>query len=379
MFWHVFYYNIKMTIRDKELVFWTLGFPVILATFFGFAFTNISQSADFKAIPMGVVETAAYEEDTRFQELIDTHSEDEDPMFTISTFGDEDSAKAALKEKTIRGYIVVDDGIRLAVAGSSIGESIMKQFLDYYLQMTSATERILADDPMYGMQMENILSKEITYVEDEESKTNTPDSALTYYFALIAMTCLYASFAGMKQVSLVQANQSAEAARISLSPVNKLKVFFGSILSVLLVQFLAITLLLLYMHFVQGVEFGNNIPFILLASAVGCLFGISLGAFLGVLIKGGEGIKTAVIISFSMTMSYFAGLMSASVKLDTVKNMPFMAYANPATLIADSFYALYYYNTYDRFFQNILILLVMSAILITGFTLIMRRQQYESL
>ncbi len=379
MFWHVFYYNIKTTIRDRELIFWTLGFPVILATFFGFAFTNISQSADFDAIPMGVVETVEYQEDTRFQELLKDHSSDEDPMFSITNYPDEESAKSALKDKEIRGYIVVEDTIQMAVAGSEIGESIMKQFFDYYLQMTSASERILADDPMNGLRIGDVLGQEITYLKDEESQTNTPDSALTYYYALIAMTCLYAAFHGIKQVSLVQANQSAEAARISLTPVNKLKIFFGSILSVLLVQFFSITLLLAYMHFVQGVDFGNNIPFILFAAAVGCLFGVSFGAFLGVFIKGGEGIKTAVIISFTMTMSYFAGLMNAGAKLDTVKNLPFMAYLNPATLIADSFYALYYYHTYDRFLQNISILLVMTVVLITGFTLIMRRQQYESL
>jgi ABC-2 type transport system permease protein len=379
MFWHVFYYSIKTTIRDKQLIFWTLFFPVIMATFFGIAFTNISQTADFKAIPMGVVETEKYKEDTRLQDLIDSHSDDEDPMFYLSVFQDEAGAKAALKEKSIQGYIVVDDTIQLAVAGSDINEAIMKQFFDYYLQMTSATERILADDPMYGLGMEEVLGKEIVYVQEEESQTNTPDSALTYYYALIAMTCLYAAFHGIKQVSMVQANQSSEAARVSLSPTNKLKVFFASILSVLVVQFLSILLLLLYMHFVQGVDFGNNIPYILLASAVGCLFGISFGSFVGIVLKTGEGIKTAVIISFTMTMSYFAGLMSSTVKFDTVKNMPFMAYANPANLIADSFYSLYYYNTYDRFFQNVSILLGISIVLIIGVTLIMRRQQYESL
>ena len=44
MFWHNFKYNLKILLRDHALVFWTLAFPLILATFFSLAFSNIEQS-----------------------------------------------------------------------------------------------------------------------------------------------------------------------------------------------------------------------------------------------------------------------------------------------------------------------------------------------
>ena len=49
------------------------------------------------------------------------------------------------------------------------------------------------------------------------------------------------------------------------------------------------------------------------------------------------------------------------------KNMPIINKLNPASMITDGFYSLYYYDTLDRYFFNIVSLLIFSAIAITRF------------
>ena len=51
MFWHIFRYNLKSDLRDRALVFWTLAFPLILATLFGMAFANLGQTEGFQPDP----------------------------------------------------------------------------------------------------------------------------------------------------------------------------------------------------------------------------------------------------------------------------------------------------------------------------------------
>jgi ABC-2 type transport system permease protein len=87
------------------MLFWTLGFPVILATFFGMAFANISTATEFETIRMGVVNTAEYKADSNFQTHLkaasDASDSSGDPMFELTVFDTQEDAAAALREKTI--------------------------------------------------------------------------------------------------------------------------------------------------------------------------------------------------------------------------------------------------------------------------------------
>ncbi len=380
MFWHVFKYNIKTTVRDFEVLFWTLAFPIMLATFFGFAFSNLNQGAKLDTVPLGIVKTEEYSSNEILKESIDEVSQkEEDALLAVTYFDTQEKAELALQEKSIAGYLVVDSKINLHVSDSKIQQSILKEFLDHYLQMTSAAENIIAKDPENGLKIQTILSENIEYLKDEESSTSTPNNIFIYYYALIAMTSLYGAFLGMKQVSMTQANQSATAARINLSPVHKMKVFFISLFSVTLIQYISILLLIAYMHFVQRVEFGHHLGYILIASFAGCLVGVSFGALVGAVSKKSEGFKTAIVITLSMVMCFLAGLMQAPIKYQVVKAAPIMAYINPAALISDSFYSLYYFDSLNRYFLNVSILFAFSIVLFLLVYLVMRRQQYESI
>lgn len=380
MFWHIFTYRLKCTVRDVQTLFWTLAFPVIMATLFGMAFVNLGSLDVFETVNIGVVNTDQYKADTALNSHMDSVTADsDDPLFHVTMYEDEASAKTALTESTIAGYILETDDIHLYIRSSGINQTIMKGFLDWYQQTLSSVENIIKDDPSAAMGISDILSENVTYIEDAETNTNKPNMTLAYYYGLIAMTCLYGAFMGVKEVSAIQANQSPQGARLGLAPVHKLKVFFSSLCSVTLVQYISILLLVGYLAFVIKVDFGNQLGYILLASFAGCCMGVSFGAFIGAVLKCGEGLKTGVVISLSMIMSYLSGLMSAQVKYQAVKSLPILAYINPGNLIADAFYSLYYYNTYERYFLNVILLFAFSVVFYLVVYFVMRRQQYESI
>ena len=379
MFWHIFNYRLKSTVRDVQTLFWTLAFPIILVSFFAMAFSNLENISEYNTIKIGLVNTQQYKDDAMLQSHITSVSTADDPLFDVTVYDTKEEASTALSDKEISGYILKDDALHLYIRSSGIDQTIMKEFLDWYLQTTSSVENIIKADPAAGMNIAGILSQNITYVKDTDTGTNKPNDVLTYYYALIAMTCLYGAFMGSKEVTAIQANQSTQAARLNLAPVHKLKVFLSSLCAVTLIQYLSILLLVAYMAFILKVDFGNQVGYILLASFAGCCAGVSFGAFIGAATKKGEGIKTGLIISASMAMSFLSGLMVAQMKYIATKSFPILAYINPANLIADAFYALYYYNTYNRYFLNVGLLFAFAFVFYLIVYLIMRRQQYASI
>ena len=176
-----------------------------------------------------------------------------------------------------------------------------------------------------------------------------------------------------------QGNLSDQAARINMVPVRKMKLFISSLLAALTVQYLSILLLIAYLNFILKISFGSQIGYILLAGLTGSVMGVAIGAFIGAVSKLGEGIKTAFLIAISMICSFFSGLMVGDIKYLANKAFPLLSRLNPANLVSDAFYALYYYDTYARYWTNIGLQLLLTAILFLVIFLAIRRRRYASL
>lgn len=70
MFWHLFKYHFKSSIRNKSAIFWCFAFPLILATLFYFAFGNLlKESEKLEPVPVAVVEMKATKNAEGFKKL----------------------------------------------------------------------------------------------------------------------------------------------------------------------------------------------------------------------------------------------------------------------------------------------------------------------
>jgi ABC-2 type transport system permease protein len=380
MFSHIFITRIKCIIRDKQLVFWTLLFPIVLATLFKIAFSNLESNEMFKPIDIAVVNNQAYESDHGFKGAMDQVSkEGTDRLFNV-TFTDDKNAEELLKNSKISAYIFLNPEVNLVVKSSGLNQTVIKSFLDNYKESANAVALIAEKNPKAlnsGLIKDATTFKE--YTKEISPSRGGPNTTLNYFYTLIAMACLYGGFSGLKEITDIQGDLSKRAARINMAPVHKMKMFIYSLTAAFLIQYTEILILLLYLHFGLKVDFGNQLPYIVLLCFVGNATGISFGAMVGALVKKKEGLKIAILIAVTNVGSFLAGMMYVNMKYIVEKNIPILSYVNPAALITDGFYTLYYYNTYQRFFINIFILIGLSIVFCLSTYAVIRRQKYASL
>ena len=218
--------RLKCLLRNKENIFWTFLFPVVLATLFNLAFQNLYSSESFESIPIAVINNGDYANMEEFQDALEgatTSSEENGSKLFMVTESDDQEAKALLDENDIIGYIVPGEEMQLTVKGSGIEQTIVKSFLDSYSQITNTVASILTANPASYPELMNDISNRSTYVNEIPIGNNPPDVTLNYYYALLAMATLFGSFWGLKEITDIQENLSYKGARINIAPVHKMK------------------------------------------------------------------------------------------------------------------------------------------------------------
>ncbi len=384
MFAHIFTYRLRVLLRDRILIFWTLLYPIALGTFFGIAFHNIGNGSPFHSIPVAVVENAVWQSDETFRTALQDASVDDagKKLFAVTAMSQE-QANQSLKDGDVVGYLVLEEGeagaagnIRVVVHSSGVSQSILRQFVDSYLQTSAAYTTILTENPD-AMQSLSAVPEEAA-IEDATPGGMASNSTIPYFYALIAMAALFGGFWGQREVNDAQADQSDLGQRLGVAPIHKLKALVAGMCAAILLQFASLLVLIAYLALVLGVQFTAPLP-MLLASLLGSAMGVTFGAFLSALPIRKEGIKIAVLITVSLALSFLAGLMVSTVKYSVIHAVPAMAYLNPANVLSDAFYALYAYTDYSRFLLNVGLLGVFSVAFSLIIYLFTRRQKYDSL
>lgn len=378
MFAHIFVSRLKCLMRNRITLFWTLVFPILLAVCFNMSLRNINNHEAFRPIPVAVVNDTAYQKDASFRTALKSVSEGKNRIFTL-TETTKDNAVKLLANGKVDGFLADGAKIGMTVNRSDFSQSIIQLFLDSYLQTSSAAGNIMKTDPAAYRQMAEALKTQVDYTRNTPIGNAAPDNTLSYFFALIAMACLYGSFWGMDEVTNIQANLSDRAARINLVPVHKLKVFLSSMAAAFAISFSEVLILLAFLRYCLQVDFGPKTGFILLTSFVGCLVGLFMGAVISAFTKS-EGLKVGVSLGVVMVGCLLSGMMGQQgLQYLIQQHVPVIGYLNPVNLLSDAFYCLYYFSNYSRYWLNVGLLCVYIAVFCTATYLIIRRRKYASL
>jgi len=375
MFLFNYAYRLKCILRNRELMFWTLMFPILLAILFNLAFSNIYSTEKFIKVNVALVQNDALTANPAFSDALSKM----DDLFVVSQTTLEE-ADTLLKENQIDGYIIFDPELKLMVNRSGLNQTIIRGFLDDFLQSSATLVTVISENPaaLESGTIAGVYSR-TDYLSAVSASKSSPDTTVHFFYTLIAMTCLYGGFLGVNEVIAIQANLSDVGARINTAPTNKLTVFLSSMLAATTIQLAELLLLLAFIVGVLGISFGDQLGYIALACVIGSLTGVTFGTFIAATVKKSEGIITGILIGSTMTMSFLAGMMSADIKYLVATKMPILGYLNPANLITNSFYALYYYNTPTQFFINILLLCGFTLLFSATTYFVLRRQTYASL
>lgn len=371
--------QLKIILKNKAIIFWTLVFPIALATFFNLAFSNLNNEEKFKVIDVAIIDNENYQSNENFKSMIDELSKTDENQIFNTLYIDISEAKDLLNNNKIVGFIEVKDNIEITVLENGINSTIMKSVIDQYLQISSTTHNIITYKYLNNLDTSNN-DLEMNYQNYFKDTTNgNEDVTVIYFYTLIGMVCLYGGFFGIKAVNQTEANLSKQGARVAISPTKKSTILFISLVVSFIIQYIEMLLLLLYLVFVLNVSFGNQLPYILLLTAIGCLSGVALGTFIGSVSKKSYDSKVTILTSITMILSFLAGMMVIDIKYLIEDKIPLFAKINPVSLITDGLYSLYYYSTYNRFFENIIYLVIFSVVLSVLSIMIMRRKKYDSI
>lgn len=141
---HLLHYRLKCFLRDRQMLFWTLVFPLLLATLFNLAFANLSAIDTFIRIPVAVVDNADYRQNGPLQSALAVVSGQapDGGLFDLVMTTEAD-ARRMLAQKQVDGVILLDPELRLLVKESGLPATILKSFLDDYNQTDQAIHDIL--------------------------------------------------------------------------------------------------------------------------------------------------------------------------------------------------------------------------------------------
>lgn len=389
MFFHNFKYTLKILFQNKMLLFWTYAFPIILGTFFMMAFSNIEKSETLDIINIAIVNSEEFQNNTLLKHTFEVLGDEsnENYMFDIE-YVEEDKAREMLEDEDIVGYIICSPSLKVVVKRSDVSETILKQTVESVeTKNKMITTSILLESSKYDSatgDYDELVDKVINEVN--EIKVNIKDTTASHmsytmieFYTLIAMACLYGGILGMVALNYALANMSNTGKRISVSPVHRLKLLLGSIVASYITQVLGITLLLLYTIFVLNVDYGTHLPQIILLALLGSFAGLSFGTMVASLIKTNDNVKTGIVISITMLGCFLSGMMGITMKYIIDTNVPILNIVNPANMITDGFYSLYYYNTMNQYYFDIISLLIFSFTMILISQASLRRQVYDSI
>jgi len=376
MFWSNYYKRLLVSLRDRGSLIWTLIFPIILGTLFFFTFSGLDTVGQLRAFPIGVVDDVAFRSDDAFQTALESAS-GEGGLFELTFFTDAAQADRALENGDIEGYIKGGEIPVLIVTDDGINQTIAKSFLDRYIQTRNSVALILAAGPEAAHDLPELLMH-VSYTEQISLSQNPPSNSVNYFYALLAMLCMYGGFQGHACVIYLQANLSSLGARRTLSPTRRWRLILSDLLAGITVTFACLLVVVLYIIFVLGINFGPQLGAVLLTCLIGSMLGVSFGAMISAASRLKEMVKVAIVVTVSMVCSFLSGLMVGGVNYIIAERAPVVAWINPAARIVDAFYCLYFYDTYERYFLNVAIVLAMTVVMFLVTAIFLRRQRYES-
>lgn len=388
MFLHEFVYEMKRLLRQKDEIFWVLLFPMILGTMFHFAFGNLTNASEnFHTIPVAVcVEDG--EAGKAFADVLEEiGAQGEVPLLNID-YADRESAEDMLKHNEVSGIFYAGDDISLACLSADsdaadsvllMEQSILEIILREYRTNVSAITELAAGNLESLNEILSLAQSDESYGKELKMTDGNMNGVVQYFYNLIAMACLYTSFAGSQIAVKNQANLSALGARKRVSPNGKFLSITAQFCSSLLTQFFCVAVNVLYLLYVLRVDFGTSLPLLLLTVFTGCVMGISFGFLIGSAGRAGEGLKMGIMICFSMLCCFLSGLMLSEMRLLVESFCPFLNDINPAVRLSDAFLTLNIYGVTARYAGNLLALLAMAAVFLCAGCFLVRRKTYASI
>lgn len=396
-----FLVSVKSLVRTPSVIVWVLAFPLIMSAIFLFMFSGMRTDGVVDPVPVALVAPADEKDDASvgsFAQVVDALAESgEDQLLDLRRVRTADEAEVLLASGEIDGYFeIASDGAPVLTVGSAftlasadgssaVNRTILETVASSYVQSRALLKEVARRDPAAladPAAVTDALGIQVA-VEQAQITHTRPEVVVRYYYALLGMSTLMASQAGMLAVAYAQPGVSALGARRAVSGTSRLRQLAGCALGAWAVSIVALTLAFAFLRLVAGVDFGGREGLALVAVAVCALLATALGACVGALpLSAGISARSGILTALTCALSLFAGLYgTAAMELadNLARALPWTSWVNPTKLVCDTFYALYYYTSLAPFAARLAASVAGALALLAVAGAIFRRQSYEHL
>ena len=396
-----FLVSVKSLVRTPSVIVWVLAFPLIMSAIFLFMFSGMRTDGVVDPVPVALVAPADEKDDASagsFTQVAEALAEPgEDQLLDLRRVGTADEAEVLLASGEIDGYFeIASDGAPALTVGSAytlasadgasaVNRTILETIASSYVQSRALLEEVAQRDPAAladPAAVTDALGIQVA-VERVQITHARPEEIVRYYYALLGMSTLMASQAGMLAVAYAQPGVSALGARRAVSGTSRLRQLAGCVLGAWAVSTVALTLAFAFLRLVAGVDFGGREGLALVSVAVCALLATALGACVGALpLSAGISARSGILTALTCVLSLFAGLYgTAAMELadNLAHTLPWTSWVNPTKLVCDTFYALYYYTSLAPFAARLAACVAGALALLAVAGAIFRRQSYEHL
>lgn len=396
-----FVVSVKSLVRTPSVIVWVLAFPLIMSVIFLFMFSGMRTDGLVDPVPVALVAPADEKDDASagsFIQVAEALAEPgKDQLLDLRRVGTADEAEVLLASGEIDGYFeIASDGAPALTVGSAytlasadgasaVNRTILETVASSYVQSRALLEEVAQRDPAAladPAAVTDALGIQVA-VERVQITHARPEEIVRYYYALLGMSTLMASQAGMLAVAYAQPGVSALGARRAVSGTSRLRQLAGCALGAWAVSTVTLTLAFAFLRLVAGVDFGGREGLALVAVAVCALLATALGACVGALpLSAGISARSGILTALTCVLSLFAGLYgTAAMELadNLAHTLPWTSWVNPTKLVCDTFYALYYYTSLAPFAARLAACVAGALALLAVAGAIFRRQSYEHL
>jgi len=381
MFLRIFYYKIKQLIRMPWLVGWNFLFPLVLASAFYLGFGNMIKDDPNRLDTIEVAYVAGDGINSNFLSVIEELSketEDHGKILEVTSFDSLEAASDALNKKDIEGiYYEHNDSIEVIVTENGLISTSLSQIVKSYQNYQASFEKILSEKPEEIDTLIASINSNMSFLKKYDFKSGV-SQYMQFFYALLAMSSLFSSWVSTAMMTSLCANLSECGKRFEMAPGHKLKAIFAGILAGTLLQTLSNTVVICYVEYCLGLHWGAPIYMVIAITSLASALGISVGTLIGSIFKN-ELALSMVPLAFTMTCSFFSGLMMGGIQQIIQNFCPILNKINPATVFTDSLYQLACYGKTSAYYQDLGIMVLMIAICLIISVLILRRRNYDSI
>ena len=372
MFSQMIKYRFLCQLRSKESIFWLLFFPMILSVMFYAGLRDIANGEKFEAVDIAVVDDAEFEKEKVMASIIenvsadDKESVDSDKIF-VTQYVSKEEAEKLLDDNKVSAYIYFNGECNVVFKKNGTKQTIVKKFFDIAIQKEKLfTEVARENNGNIPPNLLETINDSTSYIKDVSNKRGKADTVLQNFYSILGMVCMYGAATGCVAMNYLQTNQSALAKRNTVAPVSKMKQLLSYFLVDMLMNDVIVLLVLAFIRFALGIDFGNRTGLIIFTTIVGGTMGLSFGYFFASITKKSVEFKNNMVIGISMICSFLAGMMSNEVQYFVKQHAYIIDRVNPVNLITESYYKLYYYTDLSKYYENIIILIMMTVLFAIG-------------